>query len=300
MLSLSIVTPSFNQGRFIERTLQSVLQQNISKLEYIVMDGGSNDETLSILQQYDSSINWVSKPDRGQSDAINQGFKKASGDIIGWLNSDDIYYPGSLATILEFFENNPNIDMVYGDAFHIDANDKKIEYYPTEPWSVQRLKQACFISQPAVFFRRRIFSKYGLLNENLNFCMDYEYWLRLALKGAKIMYIPTVLAGSRLYPETKTSSSPLKFSIETMNMLRTILGYVPNSWLLKHAILQIQTSSSLRFPSKKYLLATLMSASFLSFEWNGLFQGIKSFLTLPKAGLDLVKYKKKLISLKVN
>ena len=165
-MKFSIVTPSFNQGTFIERTLQSVADQTGFEIEHVVFDGGSTDRTVDILKARGNSISWTSEPDRGQADAVNKGIRATSGEIIGWLNSDDVYYPGAFAQVSAFFEAHADIDVVYGMADHIDRDGVAFEAYPTEPWDFFRLKDTCFICQPAVFFRRRIIEQHGLLDEN--------------------------------------------------------------------------------------------------------------------------------------
>jgi len=228
--SISIITPSFNQGKFIERTIRSVLNQKITALEYLVVDGGSTDETLDILKKYDGRLNWISEKDNGQADAVNKGIAKTEGDIIGWLNSDDVYYPGALPTVLEYFAKHPDADVIYGDAYHIGANDEFLENYPTEDWDYERLKQTCFICQPALFFRRRVVEKYGRLDDNLQYCMDYEYWLRL---GSHISFehLEKVLAGSRMYPDNKTLGSRVPVHTEINKMFKDRFDVVPEKWI---------------------------------------------------------------------
>ena len=218
--TISVITPSYNQGKFIEQTIQSVLDQSISTLQYIVIDGGSTDETISILKKYGSKIEWVCEKDSGQANALNKGFQKAVGDIIGWLNSDDIYFADTLTTILDFFEQHPEIDVLYGDAFHINAHNDFINQYPTQPWSLKKFMNRCFISQPAVFFRRHLFKQSGFLDESLHYCMDYEFWLRLAVQGARFYHLEKTLAATRLHSDAKTVGQSVRAHAEQIRMIR--------------------------------------------------------------------------------
>ncbi|MGI9148852.1 MAG: glycosyltransferase family 2 protein, partial [Chloroflexota bacterium] len=163
MTAVSIITPSYNQGRFIEQTIQSVLGQDVGgrSLEYIIVDGGSNDETADVVQRYTDRLRWVSEPDRGQADAVNKGLRSTSGDVIGWLNSDDIYYPGAINAACDFLDAHPRVDVVYGEADHVDENGVVLGRYPTEPFEPRRLQDICFLCQPAVFFRRRVVEQFG-------------------------------------------------------------------------------------------------------------------------------------------
>jgi len=264
--TISVITPSYNQGQFIERTLLSVLNQNIRELEYIVFDGCSGDETLSILRRYEDQIRWISEPDHGQAQAVNKGIAASHGDIIGWLNSDDIYYPGALAKVRQYFYENPTVDVMYGDAFHIDLDDNQIEPYYTELWSFERFLSVCFLCQPAVFFRRRMVEQFGLLDESLQFCMDYEFWLRLAKKGAVFAYLPEPLAGSRMYTENKTLSRRLAVHAEINDMLKKKFGKVPTKWLLNYAHLKVNEGRLRHGRSRMALLA--LHFVLASLRWN--------------------------------
>jgi glycosyltransferase involved in cell wall biosynthesis len=232
--TISIITASYNQGQFIKRTIESVLSQNIDSLEYVVMDGGSTDQTVEILKQYDGRLTFTSQPDKGQADAINKGIQATSGDIIGWLNSDDIYYPGTLSAVQDYFAAHPDVQAIYGDGSHIDADDHILEPYYTEDWNFERLKEVCYLCQPAVFLRREIFEQYGLLNIDLNFCMDYEYWLRVG-KDIPFVRLPQVLAGSRLHDETKTLGQRVTFHREIIEMTKKTLGQPPVRWVFNYA-----------------------------------------------------------------
>ena len=239
-MKLSIVTPSYNQGEFIRRTIESVLTQGCEDLEYIVMDGGSSDNTVEILQEYGRAFYWESKKDKGQADAVNQGIRKAKGDIIGWLNSDDIYYPGAFDAVMDYFTQNPDVNIVYGNAYHIDSGDNVIEEYYTEDFDFERLKDICYICQPSLFFRRSIVDRYGYLDDRLQYCMDYDYWLRLA-KHEKFARIDNFIAGSRLYDANKTLGSRVKVHDEIAETLKRHFGKVPRRWL--YGIAQVKTDA---------------------------------------------------------
>ena len=236
-LRLSVVTPSFNQGRFIRRTIDSVLSQGVSDLEYFVFDAVSQDETPAILREYADRLQAYIEPDRGQADAVNKGLARATGDVIGWLNSDDVYYPGACTRVLAAFAAMPDVDIVYGEADHIDERDHVLEKYYTEPFDYQKLKEVCFLCQPAVFFRRRVVEQYGLLDVSLRYCMDYEYWLRTtARRSPHFLRVP--LAGSRLYAQTKTLGSAEAVHREILEMLAAKFGAPPARWVynLAHVI----------------------------------------------------------------
>ena len=264
--SISVVTPSYNQGQFIERTILSVLDQNTSGLEYIVFDGCSRDETLSILRRYEDRVRWVSEPDHGQTHAVNKGITVSRGDIIGWLNSDDIYYPGALVTVQKYFSENPSVDVVYGDAFHIDVYDNQIEPYYTEPWDFEKFLSVCFLCQPAVFFRRSMVTQFGLLEESLRFCMDYEFWLRLAKNGAVFAYLPVPLAGSRMYMQNKTLSQRVPFHAEINNMMKKKFGKVPIKWLFNYAHVKVDEENIPR--GWQRMAATSFYSVAASLRWN--------------------------------
>jgi len=241
-LRFSVITPSYNQGKFLERTIQSVLQQTGAELEYVIFDGGSSDETLTILQNYQDRVKWESSPDEGQGDAVNKGIQATSGDIIAWLNSDDIYYPGALSKVQKIFETHPEVQVVYGDAHHISVHDAIIEPYPTEQWNYRRLKNFCFICQPATFFRRQMVEAYGLLDANLKFCMDYELWLRYG-QHTNFYYLPEVLAGSRFYDTNKTLGQRVAVHYEINDMLKRKFTRSPGKWVVAYAAVLVEERS---------------------------------------------------------
>ncbi|MBE7416066.1 MAG: glycosyltransferase [Deltaproteobacteria bacterium] len=210
---ITVITPSYNQGGFIGDTIESVLGQDYPDLEYLVIDGGSKDETLDVLKKYEGRLAWVSERDRGQSDAINKGIRKATGDIIAYLNSDDLYEPGALKKAAQYFQANPERLWLTGRCGIIDANGRETrgcitayKNFLLRRYGYNILLVTNFISQPATFIRREAFGELGLFDESQHRVMDYEFWLRLGRKYPP-GFIDDRLALFRVHPGSKTSSS---------------------------------------------------------------------------------------------
>lgn len=206
---ISIITPSYNQARFIEQTIQSVLNQQYPNFEYIVMDGGSTDATIDILKKYDRSIRWRSQPDNGQSAAINEGLRLATGEIVGFLNSDDLYEPGAFNLVGQYFTTFPDKNWVTGFCRIIDENGhehrsliRQYKQWWLKRYRYQTLLVLNYIAQPATFWRRSLIEDVGLLNEQEHLAMDYEYWLRIGQKH-RLGLISHQLAAFRIHRHSK-------------------------------------------------------------------------------------------------
>lgn len=265
---VSVVTPSYNQGRFIGRTIESVLSQGIADLEYVVMDGGSTDETVRVLEGYGDRLRFRSERDKGQPDAVNKGIASTDGEVIAWINSDDVYYPGALQAVLEVFAARPEVDVVYGAADHINEDDTVIEPYPAEPFSLSRLKDQCILCQPAAFFRRRVVERWGGLDLRWQYTLDYEFWLRLAKGGAVFDFLPQKLAGSRFYPETKTSGAKLTVHAEINDMMAATFGRVPDRWLCNYAHVLVREKWNLDATGPFFAPAVALASLRASWTWN--------------------------------
>jgi glycosyltransferase involved in cell wall biosynthesis len=231
---VSVVTPSFNQGRFIRETIESVLGQGYRHIEYLVMDGGSTDETIKILQEYDDRLIWLSEPDRGQADAINKGWRRARGSVLAYLNSDDTYLPDAVERAVGALREHPEAGAVYGEGHHVNEAGTILERYPTEPFDMDRLEETCFICQPTVFLRRAIVERVGYLDGSLRYCMDYDLWIRIG-RVARFVYIPHYLATTRLHADTKTLGQRTQVHAEILRMLHRHFGRVPPSWVYGYA-----------------------------------------------------------------
>jgi glycosyltransferase involved in cell wall biosynthesis len=269
---VSIVTPSYQQGRFIEGTLESVWRQRQGTpghaIEHIVMDGGSTDGTVEILERWRGRISFSTGPDGGQTAAINAGISVARGEILAYLNSDDIYYGNAVAAALGAFEADPAADVVYGDADVIDAAGRLLHAYPTEEWNLERLKLVCFPCQPAVFFRRRVVERFGLFDARFDHCMDYEYWLRLGLTGVRFVHIPIRLAASRLHAAAKTRRATREAHTEINDMLREHLGRVPDNWLWNYAHAVLDAEGVPRSENRDYLGRVALLTIRAALRWN--------------------------------
>ncbi len=220
---VSIVTPSYNQVEFLEKTILSVINQDYPNIEYIIIDGGSTDGSQEIIKKYENKISyWVSEKDNGQSDAINKGFKKCTGDIVAWINSDDLYVEGAISCAVAYFSEHTGIDMVHGKIDLIDVHGEYITYVASKDFTLQELIISNQVWQPSVFFKRKIFDEIGYLDESYHYIMDYDFWIRIATRY-NIGYINSTLARFRLHGQSKTVSNSDLFLIENLIMLDRLL-----------------------------------------------------------------------------
>jgi glycosyltransferase involved in cell wall biosynthesis len=202
---VSIVTPSFNQARFLEATIQSVLSQSYPRLEYIIVDGASTDGSLDIIRKYSDRLAWwVSEKDKGQTDALNKGFAQAKGDILAWLNSDDTYLPGAVASAVQYFQESPKPGLVYGDTNFINEAGQIIGKFRAAQTDLHRLRQGyVHIPQQAAFFHGDLWHSVGPLDPSFYFAMDYDLWVRIAARS-QVKYVPQTWANFRLHTLGKT------------------------------------------------------------------------------------------------
>lgn len=240
---ISIITPSCNQGAFLAETIESVIaQEGDFSIDYIIVDGGSSDNSVDIIKNYDARLHngewqvncqgityrWVSEWDKGQTDALMKGFRMASGDIYAWLNSDDTYLPGALQTASIFLRDHPDTGLMYGDAHYVDSSGAVISSYHTEEFDLIRLASANIICQPSAFFRRNVFEAVGGLDESLNFVMDYDLWIRIG-RRFPCHQLPGLLATYRLHDSSKTISSDTLYGNSEEALAVTIrhFGWAP-------------------------------------------------------------------------
>lgn len=221
---VSVVTPSYNQADYLEQTIQSVLAQDYPRIEYIIVDGASTDGSVGIIKRYDDRLAWwISEPDRGQADAINKGLQRANGEIVAWLNSDDLYLPGAVARAVAALQSNPALGLVYGDALTIDSQGRPIHPLVFGEWGLEELIRFRIICQPAVFMRRSILERAGYLDPAYHMMLDHHLWIRMALHspiqylGQPGVFLP--MAAARHHPQAKNAAQPEKFAQETLRVL---------------------------------------------------------------------------------
>ena len=216
---LCIVTPSLNAAEFIGAAIRSVLDQDYPHIEYIVVDGGSTDGTIDIVKGLGDRLRLVSEPGLRQAGAINRGWAQSKGDILAWLNADDVYLPGALQAVAEEFAERPDLDILCGEAAFLDDRGGDLGSYPTQPFDYLVLLRSAvnFVAQPATFLRRRVLESYGPLREDLDYLMDFEYWLRVG-RRAVVERRDRRLAGLRLHPRAKSLSARQGFGDELVRV----------------------------------------------------------------------------------
>jgi glycosyltransferase involved in cell wall biosynthesis len=235
---VSIVTPSYNQAQFLEETIQSVLDQDYPGIEYLVIDGGSTDGSVEIIKKYTGHLAyWVSKPDEGQSDAINKGFEASNGSILAWLNSDDLLEPSAVSIAVYFLEKHPDIGMVFGDRVYIDGKNNTIRSVSMPSFRPWHLRWGAYIPQETAFWRRELFFQVGKLDTGLRNSMDTDLWFRIN-KVARIKHIPAFLGRYRQHAATITSQAKLRDSSQANQLRRyskivrdRYIGRFPTPWM---------------------------------------------------------------------
>lgn len=233
---ISVVTPSYNQGQFIEETIRSVLLQGYPNLEYIIIDGGSTDNTIEIIKKYEQYLAyWVSEPDRGQSHALNKGFHKATGQLIGWQNADDFYYPNAFTYLSETYQKFSIYDVFYGAKDYVDINSNFLHSLnPREPNFENMLPWICMFSE-ATFYRDKVFKQGYFLNENLQYYIDFDFYWKLLLAGFTFKNVPKLKAGYRQHDASKSNRIASIAQQEAFDIYKRVYlsRQVPNTTQIK-------------------------------------------------------------------
>ena len=217
---VSVITPSFNQARFLETAIRSVLGQGYPRLEYLIVDGGSTDGSVDVIRRYAPALTWwVSEPDRGQAEAINKGLRRARGEIVAWLNSDDAYAPQAIAAAVAAFQAHPEAAVVFGQGVSFDAAGRPFRLLPAGPWGRADLMTFHILTQPAVFMRRSAVVKAGFLDEDFHFLLDHRLWLKMSLLG-ELVHVPQVWAFARYHPAAKNAAQAARFGDEALRLAR--------------------------------------------------------------------------------
>jgi glycosyltransferase involved in cell wall biosynthesis len=288
---VTIVTPSYNQAQFLEETIRSVLLQGYSNLEYIIIDGGSTDGSVDIIKKYEPWLaHWECEKDRGQSHAINKGWKMATGDILAWLNSDDVYTMGSIKTAIQCLCLHPESDMVYSDLLIIDEKSNYLRTMVPRSFDLKALlKDLTYIPQPTVFIKRQDLSEVGLLDEDLHYVMDLDLWMRIGLlQNSTILYLDGItLAKWRRHPTAKTSIKTECFVREKLRVWDKIFS---NQALPADiAALKSYVYGKTYFENATYAANNLQSSSVAEYFLKALFICPSYALKRPLDSLYLLK-----------
>lgn len=259
--TVSIVIPNLNQGSYLGKAIQSVLNQNYPQLECIVIDGGSTDESVDVIKDYSNSISWwCSEPDSGQTEAINKGFAHTNGEIMAWLNADDMLVPGTINRVVEYLASNKKVDVVYGHRILVNEQDQEIGRWVLPPHNHRILAWSDFIPQETLFWRRSLWEKVGsLLDESFHFAMDWDLLLRFRAAGATMVRLPFFLGLFRIHPSQKTRAEMAETGEKEMTRLRVrSLGYSPT----KNQI----TVHTLNYLLEARLLEVMIMAGLITYE----------------------------------
>lgn len=231
---VSIVTPSFQQGSYLGACIGSVLGQDYHPLEYQVLDGGSTDGSVEILRRQGGSFSWCSEPDGGQAAAINTGLRRARGEVVGFVNSDDCLLPGAVASAVRVLTENPGIDVVYGRGLVIDSEGKRLRPFPTQAFQPEVFVEHCFICQPAAFWRRALHDRFGYFSTEFGHTLDYEFWLRLMRGGVRFMHVEEEWACARDHGAAKSRRLRGEIFREIRDFQLRHLGYCGRNWWEQH------------------------------------------------------------------
>lgn len=266
--SISLVTPSYNQGKFVARTVSSILRQEYPRFDYTICDGMSSDETADILAGLDDPrLTVIREPDQGQADAIKKGFDRSGGEIVGWLNSDDILLPGALARVAEYFANHPEVDAIYSHRVFIDERDNVEKFWILPPHSDYCMRRWDYIPQETCFWRRRAMDEAGGVDPGFQFAMDYDLFERMMRQG-KFVRLNTFLGAFRVHPEAKTSAVMADIGEPEIAKVRQRVGMTGSFFekLLCHGYFQLllEASETYRlaiYPGQKEVIESGIAAS---------------------------------------
>jgi glycosyltransferase involved in cell wall biosynthesis len=273
---VSVITPSYNQAQYLERTLRSVLEQEYARVEYLVIDGMSTDGSVEIIENYKNRLAyWVSEKDSGQAEAINKGLARASGGIVAWLNSDDFYFPGAVASAVKAFDAHPEAGLIYGDTVAVDEKGEFIHFPKYTQWNLEDLLKFNIIGQPAVFMRREILLKAGFLDPSFHFLLDHHLWIRMA-SHAPMVHIPERWAAGRFHESAKNIAQAAKFGEEAFRILEWAKSDPLVSGTLKR--INIQSRAAAYRINGRYLLDAGRG-------WESFKSYIRSLVTHPATAL---------------